>query len=250
MGTQNIRMGLAMLSLSAGAVVMPAERASAVESRTIEFSGYTWIVRSGFGGPGPNTWSPDNVWVDADGALHLQVSYVDGRWRSAEVISTQRFGFGRYQWSIASRVDQLDPNVVAGLFNYTEPDIGPDGTNEIDIEFARWGDSSRKPLNYAVYPAVRGYSPVGKVKEMKLTGSSSTHRFTWKRQGVTFEGTHGFYDTQKYPIASWSFTSTHPELKVPQKPLPVHMNLWLFQGRPPSDGKTAEIVIAKFTYSP
>lgn len=32
---------------------------------TLQFSGYTWEVRSGEGGPGPNHWSAQNVWVDA-----------------------------------------------------------------------------------------------------------------------------------------------------------------------------------------
>ncbi|NEU73400.1 hypothetical protein PI95_012690 [Hassallia byssoidea VB512170] len=45
------------------------------DKKTINFSGYVWEVRSsGDGGPGPNHWSSDNVWVDQDGYLHLKIT--------------------------------------------------------------------------------------------------------------------------------------------------------------------------------
>jgi hypothetical protein len=37
-------------------------------TNTIQFSGYTWNVKNGAHlGPGPNYWSRNNVWVDANG---------------------------------------------------------------------------------------------------------------------------------------------------------------------------------------
>ncbi len=109
-------------------------------SGNISFSGYTWDVRpAGTGGPGPNDWDPDNVWVDAAGYLHLKLTHRNGRWYSSEVYTRDRLGFGRYQFSLIGRVDQLDKNIVFGLFNYPTPDVGVDTTREIDIEFSRWG---------------------------------------------------------------------------------------------------------------
>jgi hypothetical protein len=32
--------------------------------------------------------------------------------------------------------------------------------------------------------------------------------------------------------------------------MPVHINLWLFQGRPPKDGQEVEVIIRGFKYTP
>src|SRR5437764_1279731 len=32
--------------------------------KDIQFGGYAWNVRSGRGGPGPNAWEENNVWLD------------------------------------------------------------------------------------------------------------------------------------------------------------------------------------------
>jgi hypothetical protein len=36
---------------------------SSAQAKDIEFGGYTWAVRSGRGGPGPNAWDEINAWV-------------------------------------------------------------------------------------------------------------------------------------------------------------------------------------------
>ena len=131
-----------------------------VEATDIAFSGYNWTIRpSGRGGPGPNNWDPTNVFVDANGYLHLKITQNKSKWSCAEVYTTVspntntgRLGFGRYQFQTGSRIDTLDPNVVLGLFNYPTSDVGPDGTNEIDIEYARWGNASWPNGNFTVWP--------------------------------------------------------------------------------------------------
>jgi hypothetical protein len=37
---------------------------------------------------------------------------------------------------------------------------------------------------------------------------------------------------------------------IPQKPVPLHLNLWLFQGKPPTDGKEVEVILKSATYTP
>ncbi len=88
--------------------------------KDIEFGGYTWTVRSGRGGPGPNAWDESNVWIDAATNLHLKITQRDGKWSCAEVTMRKQLGFGRYQFQISGRLDQLDDNVVLGLFNYPD----------------------------------------------------------------------------------------------------------------------------------
>jgi hypothetical protein len=69
-----------------------------VLAKEIEFGGYTWTVRSGQGGPGPNTWNESNVWLDSSTNVHLKISQRDGKWSCAEVTMRKRLGFGRYQF--------------------------------------------------------------------------------------------------------------------------------------------------------
>lgn len=53
----------------------------AYSQRTLQFSGYEWEVRpnESRGGPGPNRWSAENVWLDAEGKLHLKLTHRDGK---------------------------------------------------------------------------------------------------------------------------------------------------------------------------
>jgi hypothetical protein len=111
------------------------------QAKDIEFGGCTWAVRSGRGGPGTNAWDENNAWLDTATNLHLKISLRDGKWSCAEVTMRRRLGFGQYQFQATGRLDRFDDNVVLGLFNYPTGDVGPDGTHEIDVEFARWGDA-------------------------------------------------------------------------------------------------------------
>ena len=67
----------------------------------------------------------------------MKISHVNGRWQCAEVFTVEKLGFGRYQWFVEGGIDKLDPVVVLGFFTYPDETVGPDGTNEIDIEYTR-----------------------------------------------------------------------------------------------------------------
>jgi hypothetical protein len=221
-----------------------------VERTALDWAGIHWSIRNGVGGPGPNTWDPRNAWIDANGNLHVTLVERAGVWTCAELTSSNSFGFGRFQWWVEGRVDQLDPNVVLGLFTYPTPQVGPDGTNEIDIEMARWGTPSNPPLNFTVWPATTGYMQSTLASPMSLSGTYTTHRFQWASSGIDFASVNGFRDDDLYPIATWMFTPADPTHLVPQAPVPLHLNLWLFQGHPPTDGNPVEIVLHSFTYQP
>lgn len=214
---------------------------------TIQFSGYTWYVKKSGStkqGPGPNYWSANNVWVDANGWLHLKISKANGKWKCAEIWSQQNFGYGAYQWQVEGRVDQLDKNVVLGLFNYS----GNDGFDEMDIEFARWGNVRYPNLNYTVWPAEAGYNNFSYTQEFSLTGTYTTHRFIRSSNSVVFKSMHGFTNTDTNLFAT--ATCTQPPNSISALAMPVHLNLWLFKGMAPSDGKSVEIIIHSFKYIP
>ncbi|HTI70022.1 MAG TPA: glycoside hydrolase family 16 protein [Candidatus Limnocylindria bacterium] len=217
-----------------------------VSAKSIEFSGHTWTVRpGGTGGPGPCHWSETNAWVDAAGQLHLKISHVGNQWRCAEVYTTEKLGFGRYQWDVIGRLDTFDRNIVLGLFPYG----GPDGQNEIDIEIAHWGNPAANIGNFTVYPAVSGIRQVSRTFPFQLNGDYTTHRFQWQSGSVFYQMLHGHQTGNDNEITHWDFSPANALQAVPQKPLPLHLNLWLFQGKPPTDSREVEVVIKKFTYT-
>jgi hypothetical protein len=222
----------------------------AVSAKTLDFGGHTWTVRADTGGPGPNTWSEDNAWLDTAGALHLKISYSNGLWQCAEVYTEDRMGLGEYQFQITGAIDQLDPNVVLGLFNYPTPDVGADSTNEIDIEFARWGNASYPNGNYTVYPTHNLLQSRSSTFQFALNGDQTTQRFTWTASSITFESLVGFTDGSADAFGSWVFTPRISGARISRSPMPVHINLWLFDGQGPSNGQPVEIVINAFRFVP
>ena len=98
-----------------------------------------------------------------------------------ELSTQQRLGLGRYQFQVIGRIDKLDCNVVLGLFKYPTPDVGEDGTNEIDIEFAQWGRATANNADYVVYPALGPRIREDNLEfRVALKGDYTTHRFLWE----------------------------------------------------------------------
>jgi len=222
-------------------------------AKTILFSGYEWIVKDGTAlGPGPNNWAAENVWVDETGKLHLRISFNPDTktWECSSLKTTSSLGFGTYEWLVDGRIDQLDKNVVFGLFNYPTADIGPDRTNEIDIEYAQWGNQANHRGNYSVWPAqlVKRYTNWSVSFPVKLNGSYTTQRFKWSPESIVFQSFHGWNANDNMLIFTKTFSprkSTATKY-IPQKAEPLHINLWLFRGNAPSDLQPVEIVISKF----
>ena len=236
-------------------------------AETLHFSGYDWSVKTGFMGPGPNHWDTANALVDKQGRLHLKLTQHDGQWYGAEVTLLSRLGFGHYEWQIASRLDQWDDNVVLGLFNYPTPDVGADGTNEIDIEFARWGRAQNPLGNYTVWPPQAHTPPGTHTFEVRWKDVATTHRFDWLPQSVAFAshplqgaaeaGAAQHDDAEAKPpesressVEQFIFEPLTPQRSIPQNPLPVHFNLWLFRGQPPKNGQEVEVIISSFRFTP
>jgi len=112
--------------------------APSAQAADLQWAGRAWKVTSG-GMAGVADGSPNNVSVDQNGYLHLKITNNGGTWTAAEIFSTDKLGFGTYQWQVDAPIDRFDKNVVLGLFPYgPAAGIGADGTNEIDIEYSRW----------------------------------------------------------------------------------------------------------------
>jgi hypothetical protein len=224
---------------------------SFAQAKIIYFAGYDWTVKSGKSiGPGPNSWSEDNVWIDQDGYLHLLLSKRDAQWYCAQVSMLHRLGFGRYQFWVTGRFDQLDPNVVFGLFNYPPSDVGPDGTHEIDIEFARWGKPAAPIGNYTVWPAKEGLNNAHYVFPGNQIEDNTTHRFTWSPTSVSFQSLVGHRDDDTGQFGIWRYQPRDAANFIGDSPMPVEMNLWLFRGQPPQNGQEVELMVVSFSFTP
>lgn len=224
----------------------PSAEITRKPDRQITFSGYDWIVKSSKMpvGPGPNYFSDStqSVWVDGQGQLHLKIINSNGTWYSAEVISVNSFGYGKYLFHVISRVDQLDKNIVAGFFTWDET-APAYNYREIDIEFSKWGETLNDNSQYVVQP----WDRLGNRHRfnMSLTGNDSIHSVDWKEDRIVFQSLEG-----SNIIGSWIYTGS--DIPSPGKEN-VRINLWLndpniILGKPPTDGKEAEIIIQKFVF--
>lgn len=213
------------------------------------FGGLQWQARAqGLSGPGPNVWNACNAWLATDG-LHLRIDRIGGAWTSAEVFTTDVVGYGRIEMEVASAVHGLDPSVVLGLFTY--PGGGLDGLHEIDVELARFGatDANATNLNYVVYAGAGVKGTMSKcATRWDSPATASVHRFLWSASAVSFQS----FDTtsinsKSVPYRAWTFVPSGA-FTISSGRWPLHLNLWLYGGKAPTNGQPVEVVIRRVTY--
>lgn len=247
MGAMRERRTGTRLTMALGLVMLLAistlvTNAAAVQGRarsTVVFSGYTWDVKSTgwLMGPGPNLWSDDlsNVRVDESGALRLALTRRGGEWYCAEVSLQRSLGYGRYVFTVSSRVDLLEPGVMGALFVYE------DDAHEIDIEFTGAGEAQ-----YVVQPHyergnLRGF-------DLDLEGDFTTHVIDWSPNRIVFSSYHGHYlndPEEGRLIARWTYTGDNIPRAGEER---LHINLWLRDGAAPSGPE--EMVVSGFQFIP
>ncbi len=162
----------------------------------------------------------------------------------------KRLGFGRYEFQIKGPIDRLDDNVVLGLFNYPTRDVGSDATHEIDVEFARWGAAKNPIGNYTVWPVEKSLKQQSKSFPFTLESGESTHRFTWSKGQILFQSLRGLRNDNDEEFSRWIFSPENPSQRISQRPMPVHINLWLFKGREPKNSQEVQIVVQRFSFKP
>lgn len=93
--------------------------------RTIEFSGYSWYVKSSGSetlGPGSCYFSDSsqNVFINDQGYLILSITHNGMHWSCAEIICLEEMGYGTYTFELASDPSSIDKNAVLGLFTWAD----------------------------------------------------------------------------------------------------------------------------------
>ena len=218
--------------------------------RFLSFSGYDWSVKNSTSpvGPGPNYFSDqtNNVWIDTNGWLHLRITHRTNAWQNAEIISARTFGPGNYRFELNSPVDAINTNVTLGLFTYSDDPAFTD--REIDVECGRWENPA--DTNNAQF-VVQPFAPANHLVRYRVSPTliDTTHFFIWETNQVIFQAQNGAYATgAKNIINSWVFTnSTEVPVSGDEN---VHLNLWMVQGDPPTDGNEVEVVIKSFNFVP
>lgn len=204
-------------------------------TQTINFSGYTWTVRSGFYAPGPNNWSndPRDVFVDAGGRLHLSVVNRNGVWYSSEVSLPSSLGYGTYEFDISTGVDRIDPNLIAAPFLYQ------DDTHEIDIEYTRWSDPTAPNTWMTVQPS----SPTSETNFTTNQGTNPvTARIEWTPDHITLSTMQN-----NAALNSWTYSGTNNFTPGNER---LHINFWQNKGWTPINNSTNEFIVDAMRFTP
>ncbi len=82
-----------------------------------------------------------------------------------------------------------------------------------------------------------------------FTDDQTTHWFVWSREGVQFRSLQGHQDDGGAEIAGWIYRPDEPARRISQKPMPIHINLWLFKGTAPKNGREVEVNIHHFKFT-
>ncbi len=270
-----IGFGMVLILLSACKQSDPPEPTVEEEKGDFSFSGFEWIYKhtTDAVGPGPNIFSKssDNIWLDAQGFLHMKISKVDNEWHCSEVISTREVGYGTYIFTIASDLTTFNERAVLGLFTWDTYSFQSQANSEVDIEFSRWGSISDSTLlTYSVQPVwgsasgpynERSIKPSMQVSKLQEV---TTHVFEWTAEKISWKS----YAGSNYPgtdlIASWEFDNTNQErrkfegsnvsdpivIPAPGDSTHARINLWLMGGQGPADDSETEVIIQSFNYIP
>jgi len=113
---------------------------------------------------------------------------------------------------------------------------------------ARWGNDAWPNFNYTVYPAYGDPDTrVHQEFELALNGTYSTYTFHRTGTHVSYKAFQGHGEDPNNSFSTWSTPAGFP---VSTAPLPVHMNMWLFQHMAPANGQEVEVIIHSFEYRP
>jgi hypothetical protein len=231
----------------------------------IVWEGQAWIPRVSVKQQRPyaNYWSPspNAVYVDTAGRLHIWIRKVNNVWTASEIRSVKTdYGYGSYTFVVETPISQLDPNEALGMFTYNSlppPKSGSPktrhvgderyiGHQETDFEIGRWKWIPRKVKWNGQY-VVQPYWPRGHLQPVLLPKNTAyTARFTWGPHSTLFQVWRGKSATGR-PVSTWRTPFTNG---APRTGCEVALETWLGYGLGPATGQDHEVVIDSFTYVP
>ncbi len=87
--------------------------------------------------------------------------------------------------------------------------------------------------------------------DINLSGTYTTQRIAWNKDSIEFWAIGGHYPINETVniLENWKFQPNDYMDLIPQENMRLHMNLWLVGGKPPSDGRPIEVVLAGLQYT-
>jgi len=211
--------------------------------KTIRFSGYDWNVRSVEGNRGgiQRQYDTENVWLDAQGLMHLKATRSGDGWICSEVNLNRSLGYGTYRFQIRN-IAHLEPAANLSLFTWLE-DSPDNDHHELDINIGQRGDRENKNVEYVMQP----YYVASNVYRFEAPAGPVTYAFDWEPESVSFEAWRGVSrPNSSQRISEHTFVSNIP----PVGGETAHMNLCPFGFPKVALQRDAEVVIERFQYLP
>lgn len=80
-----------------------------------------------------------------------------------------------------------------------------------------------------------------------LTGDFTTHRIVRRADRLIFSSYHGHRERrdERGLIERWEFSGD-----LSSASMPLHLNFWLFQGKPPQNDKPAALTLRQLSFTP
>ena len=220
-------------NILAVAVVPGAERPP---SPVVDFSQYPWRLRDAPSSRGGrNVYSPANISVDEQGAMHLRISRTEDDWSCAEASLTRNLGYGTYEFVVRG-LETLEPAAVFGMFTYDYAS-GALRNREMDIEISRWGDPANKNAQYALQP----YDVATNVHRFNVPAGTLTFSFRWEQGRITFRTLRG-----PARVSEHAFTAGVPSPGIES----IRVALYVYRAAVVKLQHPMEVVIERFTYYP
>ena len=215
------------------------------QSRYIYFAGLWWYVKQYTPKkPGDLFWSnsPESVWVDKQGRLHLRLREEKGIWHSVEVASIKKTGYGEHRFLVEGEIDRMDKNIVFGPF------VWADNKTEIDIEYSRWGNKDRVNVGQFALPPYKKSNI--HTFPSPLKAPFSTLYFDWQPDAIRFGAIQGHH-YKKPPdksdiIEQWTYRG--PDIPLERKNLHIHIALFLKGVARPEDLSTLEVIVTDLVH--
>jgi len=153
---------------------------------TIQFAGRMWTLKDTGNcqwGPGPNYFAGNQVRVDANGKLHLSITYTNNAWRCAELFLNEPLGCGTYRFDVETEVNSFPDPIVLGFFTWS--DDADYSHREIDVEFSN-GAVVGAPQNWQFVVQPYYVSRQRYRFSAPTAMTNSTHVFVWSTNLVSF----------------------------------------------------------------
>jgi hypothetical protein len=223
---------------SAVVAVVSTKGAASPPSKIIDFSGYKWRLRDAPSSRGNtfNKYSPDNIWVDNGGAMHMKIGREGDSLTCAEVAMTTSLGYGTYRVTVRD-ASNLHGTAVFSMFtwDYARPD---QSNGEMGMEYNYWQEE-KENFQYGL-PPFYGQNIVRVI----MPSATLVHSLRWEPGRADFRSLRGSVRSDK-AVAEHAFTSNVPThgMETFRMSLYLRRNHVNFEEGP-------EVVIEKFEYLP